>query len=200
MLIEPHSTLPLAPEAVVIGGSLGAVDALGALLPRVCPDTTAALVVVVHIPSGRRSLLAELFRPRAAVPVQEAEDKQPVTPGVIWFAPADYHLSVERDRTFSLSVEPPVRHSRPSIDVLFESAADVYGNRLVAVVLTGANEDGAAGARAVRDAGGFVIVQNPSEAVADRMPLSAIERASPQIVASLARIAHSLHVLTGAAA
>lgn len=200
MLIELHSTLPLAPEAVVIGGSLGAVDALALLLPRVQANRTTAVIVVVHLPPRRPNLLPELFRPKLGVPVEEAEDKQPVVPGVIWFAPADYHLSIERERTFSLSVEPPVRHSRPSIDVLFESAAAVYESRLVAIVLSGANDDGADGARAVRDAGGFVVVQSPSEAVADRMPLATIERAGPQVVATLARIAESLHVMTGVVA
>lgn len=199
MLTDSKYALPISPEAIVIGGSLGAIDALGMLLPRVHRETTAALIVVVHLPARRPSLLAELFRARAVVPVREVEDKQPVASGVIWFAPADYHLSIERERTFSLSVEPPVRHSRPSIDVLFESAAEVYRKKLIAVVLTGANDDGADGARAVRDAGGFVIVQTPSEAAAECMPLAAIERAAPQMVASLERIAESLAVMTGGA-
>jgi two-component system chemotaxis response regulator CheB len=197
MLTEPIGPLPAAPEAIIIGGSLGAIEGLGALLPRVHRDTTAAVVVVVHLPRGRPSHLAELFRPKAAVPVHEVEDKQPVLPGVVWFAPPDYHLSIEGDRSFSLSVEPPVRHSRPSIDVLFESAADVYRDKLVAIVLTGANDDGAAGAQAVRAAGGFVIVQDPPESAAGRMPQAAIERSAPQVVAPLTRIADSLGVLTG---
>lgn len=197
MLSEARSPLPVSPEAIVIGGSLGAIEALAVLLPRVNRRTRAAVVVLVHLPQGRPSLLADVFRPKAAVEVQEVEDKQPVLPGVIWFAPADYHLSIELDRTFSLSVEPPVRHSRPSIDVLFESAAAVYRERLVAIVLTGANDDGAAGARAVRDAGGFVIVQAPSDAAAGRMPLAAIEQSTPQVVTSIERIAESLDLLTG---
>ena len=197
MLIDIPSTLPRGVEAVVIGGSLGAVDALGTLLPRVQAETRAAVIAVVHLPSARPSLLPSLFRPRVLVPVEEVFDKEPVVPGRIWFAPPDYHLSIERDRCFSLSMEPKVRFSRPSIDVLFESAADVYGSRLVAVVLTGANEDGAAGARAVRDAGGFVMVQSPSDAAADRMPLAAVERAAPQVVAPLGRIADALELITG---
>jgi two-component system chemotaxis response regulator CheB len=196
-MIAAQIVLPISPLAIVIGGSLGAIDALGALLPRVQRETNAAVIVIVHLPAKRRSLLADLFRSKVAVPALEVEDKQPVARGVIWFAPSDYHLSIERDRTFSLSVEPPVRHSRPSIDVLFESAAEVYREKLVAIVLSGANDDGADGARAVRDAGGFVIVQTPSEAVAELMPLAAIERASPQMVASVTRIAESLDVLTG---
>jgi two-component system chemotaxis response regulator CheB len=156
-----------------------------------------AIVVVVHLPAGRPSLLPEVFRARLSVAVGEAEDKQPVEGGTVWFAPPDYHLSIEHDRSFSLSVEPPVRYSRPSIDVLFESAAEVYGKRLVAIVLTGANDDGAVGARAVRDAGGFVIVQEPADAAADRMPLSAIAAADPHLIASLEQIAESLQILAG---
>jgi two-component system chemotaxis response regulator CheB len=197
MLSGVYPDLRIPPDAIVLGGSLGVIDALGVLLPAVRRGTTVPVVVVVHLPARRPSMLANLFRPRCAVPVQEVEDKQPVTPGTIWFAPADYHLSIERDRSFSLSVEPPVRHSRPSIDVLFESAADVYREKLVAVVLSGANDDGAAGALAVRDAGGFVIVQAPTDAAADRMPHAAIERAAPQMVTSLDRIAESLAELTG---
>jgi two-component system chemotaxis response regulator CheB len=200
MLTVRPSLLPRSPEALVIGGSLGALDALGTLLPHVFAQTKSAVVVVVHLPPGRPNLLPDLFRSRLSIPVAEVFDKEPVASGVIWFAPADYHLSIELDRCFSLSVEPPVRYSRPSIDVLFESAAQVYRDRLVAIVLTGANDDGALGARAVRDAGGFVIVQDPATAVADRMPLAAIERAEPQLVASLQRIAESLQSLTGDAA
>jgi two-component system chemotaxis response regulator CheB len=197
VLTDLASRLPDAPEAVVIGGSLGALDALAVLLPRVRAGARMAIVVVVHLPAGRPSLLPEVFRARLSVAVGEAEDKQPVEGGTVWFAPPDYHLSIEHDRSFSLSVEPPVRYSRPSIDVLFESAAEVYGKRLVAIVLTGANDDGAVGARAVRDAGGFVIVQEPADAAADRMPLSAIAAADPHLIASLEQIAESLQILAG---
>jgi two-component system chemotaxis response regulator CheB len=188
-----------AAEAVVIGGSLGAIEALGVLLPLL-HATVAPIVVLVHLPPARPSLLPDLFRSRLGVPVLEAEDKQPLAGRTVWFAPADYHLLIERDRHFSLSVDPPVRYSRPSIDVLFESAADTYGKRLTAVVLTGASDDGAAGARAVRDAGGIVLVQEPEGAAADRMPRAAIERAEPQAVTTLDAIAELLNILTGDAA
>jgi two-component system, chemotaxis family, protein-glutamate methylesterase/glutaminase len=192
--VAPALTRSMA--AVVVGGSQGAVEALCALLPSVCAATDVATIVVVHMLSGRPSLLPELFAPRLRAPVKEASDKDSVQGG-IWFAPPDYHLLVERDRTFSLSVDPPVNFSRPSIDVLFESAAEAYGERLLAVVLTGANADGAAGARAVREAGGVVVVQDPRGAEASRMPLAAIERADPQWVASLDDIAALIHAVTG---
>ena len=106
--------------------------------------------------------------------MREAEDKEPIEPGVAYFAPPDYHLLVEDERRLSLSGEEPVLFSRPSIDILFESAADAYGDGLIAVVLTGANSDGAQGLKAVVEAGGVAIVQNPDGAYAAAMPEAAI--------------------------
>jgi two-component system chemotaxis response regulator CheB len=126
--------------------------------------------------------------------VHEPFDKEPVGPG-IFFAPADYHLMVERDHTFAMTLEPPVNWSRPSIDVLFESVADAYGAGAVAVVLTGASSDGASGARAIRAAGGTVVVQSPDTADATAMPLAAIQLAAPQRVGSLSEIAAFLCML-----
>lgn len=120
-------------------------------------------------------------------------DKQPLTPG-IWFAPPGYHLLIERELRFSLSIDAPVRWSRPSIDVLFESASDAYGAALHAVVLTGANDDGARGAAAVRRAGGLVLVQDPFTAEAQQMPLAALAAATPQFVGTPAQIARLLTV------
>jgi two-component system chemotaxis response regulator CheB len=190
--------LPASIEAVVIGASAGAIEALGALLPLLPPSAPWPVIVVVHLPPNRPSLLASLFARRSALPVREAEDKIPVASG-IWFAPPDYHLLVESSRTFALSIDAPLNHSRPSIDALFETAAEAYGRALVAVVLTGASSDGANGAKAVRDAGGFVIVQDPATAEATTMPLQAIERAHPQWVASIPEIAKALrdHALAG---
>jgi len=183
--------LPARIDAVVIGASAGAIEALGEVLPCLPATTPWPVLVVVHLPSNQPSLLASIFSRRCELPVQEAQDKQPATRG-IWFAPPDYHVLVESNRTLALSIEGPVNHSRPSIDVLFESAADAYGAGLVAVILTGANGDGANGAKAVRDAGGFVIVQDPATAEAKMMPVQAIERSSPQRVASLEAIGRAL--------
>jgi two-component system chemotaxis response regulator CheB len=123
-----------------------------------------------------------------ALPVREAYDKARVAEGGIWFAPADYHLLVEADGTLALSVDEPVNYSRPSIDVLFESAAVAYGPGLLAVVLTGASADGAAGAECVRRAGGTVIVQAPESAEIPLMPQAAITRGNPQFIGSLAEL------------
>ncbi|MET0340955.1 MAG: chemotaxis protein CheB [Polyangiales bacterium] len=175
-------------DAVVIGASAGAVEALGVLLPALPAGLKPPVIVCVHLPSNHPSLLTELFRPRCTLPVREAEDKQPIAPGTVWFAPPGYHLLVEQTGHFALSIDEPVHFSRPSIDVLFESAADAYGARLLALVLTGANQDGATGAASVREAGGWVGVQDPSTALASTMPSLALSRARPQCVGSLTEL------------
>ena len=164
----------LAPEAIVIGASAGALDVLSNLLPALPSDYRLPILVVVHLPPDRTSLFAELIRARCAIRVREAEDKEPIEPGVAYFAPPDYHLLVEQDKRLSLSDDEPVLFSRPSIDVLFESAADAYGGGLIGVVLTGANSDGANGLKAVVEAGGVAVVQSPGSAYAAAMPEAAI--------------------------
>jgi two-component system chemotaxis response regulator CheB len=184
--------------AVAIGGSAGSVEVLLKLLPALPGNLRAAVIVVVHVPPSRPSMLPHLFETRCAVRVREPIDKEPIAGGTIWIAPPDYHLLVERDRTFALSIDEPVHFSRPSIDVLFESAADVYGPSLACFVLTGASEDGARGARAVRDAGGFVIVQAPETAEAPMLPRASIARAEPQRVHAIDALKTELLGLLGA--
>ena len=183
-------------RALVVGASAGAVEALSLLLPAVAQEARIPLVVVVHLPPNRASLLPELFATRCAVRVREPLDKEPMSAGTIWFASPNYHLLIEKDCHFSLSIDEPVNFSRPSIDVLFESAADALGQNLCAIVLTGANDDGARGASRVRERGGLVIVQEPSSALARDMPSAAISRAKPQIIATLPEIADLLRVVT----
>lgn len=163
-------------DAVVVGGSSGGVEALATLLPALPATLQASLVVVLHLPRDRRSLLADIFRPRCALPLHEAHDKDGIAPGAVYFAPPDYHLLVDEGPRLSLSVDAPLHFSRPSIDVLFESAADLYGPRLVGILLSGANEDGAQGLAAVRAAGGLAIVQDPASAPMPAMPLAALAR------------------------
>lgn len=176
------------PEAVVIGASAGALEALSIILPALPASFDLPIFVVVHVPPDKKSILAELFDAKCKVKVREAEDKEPVAGGTVYFATADYHLLVEADKTLSLSNEEPVLYSRPSIDVLFESAADAYGPGLIAVVLTGANQDGAAGLAAVVRAGGVAIVQTPQGAYAAAMPEAAIAAAPGARVLSLDQI------------
>lgn len=176
-------------RAVVLGGSAGAVRALGEILPALPAGARVPVIVVVHLSPRRESLLPSIFGARCPLPVREPEDKEPVAAGTVWIAPPDYHLLVERDGAFALSLEPPVNFSRPSIDALFESAADAYGPDMLAVVLSGANEDGAEGARRVREAGGWVVVQDPEEAESRAMPEAALRVARPHLRADLATIA-----------
>jgi two-component system, chemotaxis family, protein-glutamate methylesterase/glutaminase len=164
----------VVPEAVVIGASAGALEVLSNLLPALPSDYRLPILIVVHLPPDNTSLFAELIRARCAIRVREAEDKEPIEPGVVYFAPPDYHLLVEEDKRLSLSDDEPVLFSRPSIDVLFESAADAYGGGLIGVVLTGANSDGANGLKAVVEAGGVAVIQSPGSAYAVAMPEAAI--------------------------
>jgi two-component system chemotaxis response regulator CheB len=166
---------PAQPEAVVIGASAGAIDVLSRILPVLPADYPLPILVVVHLPPDSNSLLAELFVTKCRIKVKEAEDKEPVTPGIIYFAPPNYHLLVESDLTLSLSSDEPELFSRPSINVLFESAADVYGEGLTGIILTGASDDGAQGLRAVGEAGGLALAQNPQEAIAAEMPTAALK-------------------------
>lgn len=162
------------PDVIVIGASAGAVEALNKLLPSLAPGFRMPIIIVVHLPPDRRSAMADLFRAKCALDVREAEDKEAIVAGTIYFAPPDYHLLVEADRNFSLSCDAPVLFSRPSIDVLFESAADAFGPRVIGIVLTGANGDGARGLKAIIEAGGHGIVQTPSSAFASAMPEAAL--------------------------
>jgi two-component system chemotaxis response regulator CheB len=182
----------LASKAVVIGASAGALDALSAILPRLPADFGIPVIIVVHIPPDKKSAMAEVFRMKCEIEVREAEDKEPLDGGAVYFAPPNYHLLVESDRSLSLSNDEPVLYSRPSIDVLFESAADAYGADLIAIVLTGANSDGAKGLRAAAQAGATAIVQRPQGAFAPTMPESALAQVPAALVLSLDEIASYL--------
>jgi two-component system chemotaxis response regulator CheB len=171
------------PALVVIGASAGALDVLSLIVPALPPEIPAAVAVVVHVPPDRSNALPEVLGDRAAVPVCEAEDKMPAENGRIYFAPPDYHLLVERDGTFALSADPPVLFSRPSIDVLFESAAAAFGPRLLGILLSGASADGARGLAAIRDAGGLTWVQAPETAAVPTMPEAALQLAPHPVLA-----------------
>ena len=181
-----------AAEAVVIGVSAGGLKALSAILPTLPGDYPLPILVVIHLPPAGKSLVAELFANKCAVKVVEADDKDPIEPGTVYFAPPDYHLLVELDRTLSLSSEEPVLFSRPSIDVLFETAADAYGPGLIGIVLTGANNDGAHGLKAIAAAGGVALVQSPEDAFASVMPEAALESVPEARSLALEEISHYL--------
>ena len=183
-------------ELIVVGCSLGGMDALKTIL-RTLPGTfPVPIAVVQHRHRASNEGLPAFLRRQTDLKVVDAEDKQPIEKGSIYLAPANYHLLVERGN-FNLSVDEAVAYSRPSIDVLFESAADAYGKALAGVVLTGANDDGARGAERIKKRGGFLIVQDPATAEAPQMPQAAISRARVDQVLPLDRIAPFLVELCG---
>ncbi|WP_043605465.1 chemotaxis protein CheB [Novosphingobium sp. Rr 2-17] len=163
-------------QAVVIGASAGAIQALLHILPALPGDFALPILIVVHVPPTRKSELTTLFSGRCALPVREAEDKETIVPRTIYFAPPDYHMLVETEGIISLSRDEAVCFSRPSIDVLFETAADAWGSRVAGIVLTGANDDGASGLAAIGGAGGVTLVEDPASAYSRAMPAAALAR------------------------
>ncbi|MFD1697332.1 chemotaxis protein CheB [Roseibium aestuarii] len=178
----------LTPSAVIIGASAGALDALTEILPALPADYPLPVFVVVHVPPDKRSVLADIFAARCALPVIEAEDKEPVQSGVIYFAPPNYHLLLEDTGSIALTTEEEVLFSRPSIDVAFESAAEAWGSNLIGVVLTGANHDGSRGLATILRGGGTALVQTPEGAYARAMPEAAIAACPQAKVLSLSGI------------
>ncbi len=160
-------------KIVVMGASLGGMAALKVVLKALPKDFPLPLAVVVHRSTDHQGLLVKTLQKSSALSVVEVEDKQSILPGHAFVAPADYHLLVEEDH-FALSTEASVNYARPSIDVLFESAADCMGNQVMGVILSGANEDGALGLVAVKRRGGMTVVQDPATAEARAMPEAAI--------------------------
>ncbi|MFZ0499198.1 MAG: chemotaxis protein CheB [Steroidobacteraceae bacterium] len=185
----PSGSLPMHVKAIVIGGSAGAVEALDTLLPALPPRFPAAVFIVLHLARDTPSMLPEIFAAKCALSVEEAEDKTPVRPGTVYFAPPDYHLLIEEGPYLALSVDDPVNFSRPSVDVLFESAADVYGPSLMGIILSGGSADGAEGLTAVHSAGGITVVQEPRSAVMPLMTTSALRRCAADCVLPLAEMA-----------
>ena len=182
---------------VVIGASWGGMQAIGDLLADVDLRADIAVIVAQHraadAPVGT---YVELLQRRIALPVVEASDKDPIEPGHVYIAPADYHLLVD-DGELSLTLEAAVRFSRPSIDVLFESAAESYGSRVTAIVLTGANDDGCRGALAVKEAGGRVFAQDPETAERREMPDGVIGSGAVDAVLKIPELAALLNTLGG---
>ena len=158
---------------VVIGTSLGGLRALETLLGGLPTDFQVPLAIVQHRRAGSSDGLNTLLQKYTAFPVGEVEDKQPIVAGRVYLAPADYHLLVEPGN-FALSTDPAVCHARPSIDVLFESAAHAYSAAVIGVILSGTNDDGAAGLAAIRDHAGVAVVQDPATAESGAMPQAAI--------------------------
>lgn len=175
-------------EAIVVGTSAGGIKALLSILPHLPTTFRLPIVVVLHLSDKHESKLAEIFQHHCAMPVRQAQDKERIAAGTLYFAAPGYHLSIERDRSFSLSCEEAVHYARPSIDILMQSAADAYGAGLAGVLLTGANQDGAAGLASIQLAGGLTIVQNPATAEISIMPQAALDIFHPDMILSLPEI------------
>jgi two-component system chemotaxis response regulator CheB len=161
-------------DALIIGGSAGSLEVLMKVLPELRKDLNFPIIIVLHRKNSSDSILSDLLALRSPLPLKETEDKQPLVPSHIYVAPADYHLLFERDKTVALDYSEKINFSRPSIDVAFESAAEVFGSRLACLLLSGANADGVAGLKLAKELGGSVAVQDPGTALTPLMPERAI--------------------------
>ncbi|HEY4015301.1 MAG TPA: chemotaxis protein CheB [Polyangiaceae bacterium] len=178
-------------RAIVMGGSAGGIDALRVLLPLLPATLDVPVLVVLHVAADTTHAWASVF-PQCRLPIREAEDKQIAEPGSVTIAPPAYHLLVDDGSRLALSIDEPVNLSRPSIDVLFESAAWAYRDHLLAVLLSGANADGAAGLAAVVRAGGLAWVQSPETALMPVMPRAGLHAAPPARAMTLAQMVEAL--------
>jgi two-component system chemotaxis response regulator CheB len=181
-------------DLVVIGGSAGAIDVLRQVLPRLTKAFRPSVAIVIHLPAQGPIVLHELLAGPGTPPMKVAEDKEPVMPGTIYFAPPDYHLLIEGGGTFALSIDSRVHFARPAIDVLFESAAEAFGDRVMGIILSGANADGAAGLKAVANAGGLAVVQSLETAEMIAMPAAALEAVPDSIEVDAAELVELLRV------
>ena len=175
-------------DLIVVGCSLGGMQALQIILGGLPEDFCIPIAVVQHRHRTSNENLPTFFRRSSDMPVVDVQDKQFIKPGTIYLAPANYHLLVEKGQ-FNLSVDDAVHHSRPSVDVLFESAADAYGPRVVGIVLTGSNADGVRGAQQIKRRGGLVVVQDPKTAEASQMPQAVIDAGAVDQILRLEEIA-----------
>ena len=175
-------------DAIVIGVSAGGLVALVKLLQQLPPYFPIPVIIVQHRSKEERTLLEEVMQSKCSVRIKQADEKEKIKSGVVYFAPADYHLLIESDRSFSLTYDERVNYSRPSIDVLFETAAAVYKNRLLGIILTGANKDGTEGIKMIGRHGGATVAQEPRTAAFPEMPQAAIDTGYVQYVMNLDEI------------
>lgn len=182
-------------RAVVIGASAGGIHAIKAIIMALPGNFHLPIIIVQHISPLSDNYWITLMDSLSALTVKEADEKEKIRKGTIYITPPNYHLLIERDETFSLSIDPKVNYARPSIDVLFESAADVYKDHLIGVILTGANSDGANGLRRIKEYGGLAIVQDPATAESASMPAAAIAATQVDYILPLEEIVDVLITL-----
>lgn len=183
-------------EALVIGGSAGSLDVLLNVLPDLDVNLSFPIIIVVHRKHSPDSLLASLLSGKTKLIVKEADEKEKICAGSIYIAPSDYHLLVENGHTFSLDYSEKVNYSRPSIDVTFESAASVYKENLVCMLLSGSNSDGVNGLKAVKAFGGIAVIQDPKTAQVPYMPTQAAENVKIDYTLSIKDAAEFINLLS----
>lgn len=169
-------------KVVIVGGSAGSLNALLQILPDIPALNAFALVIVLHRRSTDDLTLEELLKLKTSITVKPVEDKMPLSPGYIYIAPSNYHLLFEKDDFLALDTSEKINYSRPSIDVSFESAAEIYGDSLVGILLSGSNSDGTDGLKAIHNAGGVIIIQDPASADMPYMPNNAILNTTPDFI------------------
>lgn len=188
------SNIPLV-NLITIGTSAGGITALKRLFPNLSKSLTLPIVVVLHIPEDFAIDFHMIFKDFTHYNILEVKDKMPIIDNTIYFAPPAYHVLVEKNKNFSLTQEDPVHYSRPSIDILFESASEAYGEKLCGVLLTGANNDGAEGLQMIQKRQGCTVVQDPKSAEAAYMPQSALSLIQPNFVGDITQISDFLNKL-----
>lgn len=184
-------------KAVVIGASFGGMEAIRNLLVKLPENFELPIIIVLHIGSNKINAYLSQLNHKINRKVKEAEEKEPISRKTVYFAPPNYHLQIESDFTFSLSTDPKINFSRPSIDVLFETAAWTFKDKLIGVLLTGSNNDGAAGLFTIKKYGGITLVENPETAMANSMPRAALELFKPDDVLDIEKIAEKIAEIPG---
>lgn len=182
--------------ALIIGGSAGSLEVLLKILPDLALELTFPVIIVLHRKSGKDNLLVDLLASKTKLPVKELQEKEDILAGTIYITPPNYHLLIENNKTFSLDASEKINFSRPSIDVAFESAAEIYADQLVGILLSGANSDGTLGLQNIKDNGGTVAVQNPKTSVVSIMPESAIENVAVDAVLNPEEMASYINQLS----
>jgi two-component system, chemotaxis family, protein-glutamate methylesterase/glutaminase len=189
--IEKHQT-----EILIIGGSAGSLEVILRALPILKIPLLISIVIVLHRKNNSDSTLTNLFQAKTSIPVKEAEEKEPIRAGHIYIAPADYHLLIEKDRTFSLDYSEKIHFSRPSIDLTFQTAAETYRESMAGLLLSGANADGVEGLELIKLTGGITAIQNPKTAGVSYMPQQALDKLEPDYILDIEQVADFINGLS----
>lgn len=182
-------------NAIVIGVSSGGMNAMNLIFPLLPKEFKIPIIIVQHINARSDSQWITFLNKKSNLYIKEVDEKELIKQGIVYIAPPNYHLLIEKNKTFSLTVDERINFARPSIDVLFESAAEAYKSKLIGIILTGSNRDGSKGIKRIKEYGGLTIIQNPETAESSYMPLSAISSITPDYILSLEEIMKLLLLL-----